>query len=159
MIERRCDDCGFDGPALDFTQVPELLRSTTERWSQVLARPEVGRRPAPEVWSALEYAAHVRDVHELFAGRLQSMLTQDSPTFADWDQDAAAVDYSSCDPVEIDLALIEAAGECAGRYASVRPDQLTRRGVRGDGSVFTVETFARYHLHDVVHHLWDVEKP
>ena len=26
----------------------------------------------------------------------------------------------------------------------------------GSGSEFTVESIGRYHLHDVVHHLWDV---
>ena len=31
-----------------------------------------------------------------------------------------------------------------------------RRGTRSNGSVFTVESLGRYHLHDVVHHLWDV---
>ena len=31
-----------------------------------------------------------------------------------------------------------------------------RRGLRSDGSEFTVETLGRYHLHDVVHHLYDV---
>ena len=28
--------------------------------------------------------------------------------------------------------------------------------MRSNGTVFTVETLGRYHLHDVVHHLWDV---
>ena len=158
MIEQRCSDCGFDAPTLDLAQVPELLRTTTGRWSAVLAQAGVHRRPAPDVWSPLEYAAHIRDIHGLFADRLLLMLTHDAPTFADWDQDAAAADYASSDPVEVDLALIEAAGECAGRYASVPADQRARRGLRGDGGAFTVETLARYHLHDVVHHLWDVEK-
>ena len=31
-----------------------------------------------------------------------------------------------------------------------------RDGVRSGGSRFTVASLGRYHLHDVVHHLWDV---
>ena len=31
-----------------------------------------------------------------------------------------------------------------------------RTGIRSDGAAFTVDTFARYFLHDPVHHLWDV---
>ena len=38
----------------------------------------------------------------------------------------------------------------------MRPDQWQRTGRRSNGSAFTVETLGRYHLHDVVHHLWDV---
>ena len=41
-------------------------------------------------------------------------------------------------------------------YASVPPLSWHRRGVRSDGSEFTVESLGRYHLHDVVHHLHDV---
>jgi hypothetical protein len=41
-------------------------------------------------------------------------------------------------------------------YASVSGEQWQRAGRRSNGSQFTVETIGRYHLHDVVHHLWDV---
>ncbi len=42
------------------------------------------------------------------------------------------------------------------RSTSVRGDQWERPGRRSDGASFTVETFARYMIHDPVHHLWDV---
>ena len=32
----------------------------------------------------------------------------------------------------------------------------TRPGRRSDGASFTIETFAKYLIHDPVHHLWDV---
>jgi len=38
----------------------------------------------------------------------------------------------------------------------VAGDQWARTGRRGDGASFTVETFARYFVHDPVHHLYDV---
>jgi len=38
----------------------------------------------------------------------------------------------------------------------VQPHQYGRTGVRSDGAVFTIESFARYFLHDPLHHLWDV---
>ena len=46
-------------------------------------------------------------------------------------------------------------------YASVPDDGWQRtaaqgRAADGSGSEFTVESIGRYHLHDVVHHLWDV---
>ena len=34
-----------------------------------------------------------------------------------------------------------------------------RRGIRSNGSEFTILTLAQYFLHDVVHHLHDVGRP
>jgi hypothetical protein len=52
------------------------------------------------VWSPLEYGAHVRDVYRLFDARLVQMLTEDTPSFANWDQDETAIKerYSEQDP-------------------------------------------------------------
>ena len=44
----------------------------------------------------------------------------------------------------------------AGRFEGVTGDQWQRTGARSDGARFTVETFARYFVHDPVHHLYDV---
>ena len=52
--------------------------------------------------------------------------------------------------------LLAAADEVAASYDGVAGDDWGRRGTRSNGSVFTVESLGRYHLHDVVHHLWDV---
>jgi hypothetical protein len=44
----------------------------------------------------------------------------------------------------------------AARFAGVSGDQWQRTGNRSDGNTFTVESFARYFIHDPVHHLHDV---
>ena len=112
VLSRPCDDCGFDAAAQDLADLPRLVHDTAMRWSEVLARSAVGVRPAPGVWSPLEYGCHVRDVHVLFAQRLRSMLEEDTPTFASWDQDATAVadDYGSQDATTVAVELVEAAG-------------------------------------------------
>jgi DinB superfamily len=127
-------------------------------WSRVLARGDAGRRPAPQVWSPLEYACHVRDVHTLFAERVSLMLVEDVPHFPDWDQDetAVALRYAEQDPAAVDAELVESAGHVAGVYATVTPEEAGRRGIRSNGSEFTVETLGLYHLHDVLHHVHDV---
>ncbi len=158
VLERPCDECGFDASAFDVAQLPDLIRDNTRGWSAALAAVDVAVRPAPHIWSSLEYACHVRDVHVLFDGRVQLMLKEDDPTFENWDQDATAIEnsYGDQDPATVEVELIEAAGAVAGRYATIGADQWARRGTRGNGSVFTVESLGRYHLHDVVHHLYDV---
>ncbi|HSU03193.1 MAG TPA: DinB family protein [Nocardioides sp.] len=158
VLERRCEACGFDPAAQSLTDLPGVFRATAMTWSEVLARSDVSDRPSPDVWSPLEYACHVRDVHELFAERLRLILDEDVPTFANWDQDATALerDYGHQDPAEVVVGLIEAAGTVAGIYASVPDEARGRRGVRSNGDQFTVESLGSYHLHDVVHHLHDV---
>jgi hypothetical protein len=158
VLHRRCPDCGFDARAHPVGQLPVLVHDTTMEWADVLLRPDVARRPGPAVWSPLEYACHVRDVHRVFAERVTQMLEQDRPAFASWDQDetARAERYGEQDPATVAADLIEAGGAVAGLYATVTEASEHRSGLRSDGSEFTVETLGQYHLHDVVHHLWDV---
>jgi hypothetical protein len=86
------------------------------------------------------------------------MLNDDDARFDNWDQDQAAVDgnYNNADPHEV-AAQLEAEGRrIAASFATVRNEQWGCTGTRSNGSVFTVLTFSRYFLHDVVHHLHDV---
>ena len=119
----------------------------------------MAQRPRPDVWSTLEYGCHVRDVHRIFAERVRLMLTQDEPRFSNWDQDETAVtdDYASQDPVRVAAELSDAAAAAADIYASVQGDDWRRRGLRSNGSEFTIGSIALYHLHDAVHHAYDVD--
>lgn len=44
----------------------------------------------------------------------------------------------------------------ANRFEAVTGDQWERPGRRSDGSEFTVASFARYFVHDLLHHVHDV---
>jgi hypothetical protein len=158
VVDRPCEDCGFDPAEVEREQLADLLHENTRGWYGLLADADYAVRPAPHVWSRLEYACHVRDVHRVFAERVQLMLDHDGPEFENWDQDAAAEqeEYGEQDPAEVGTALVENAAVAAGIYSSVSGDQWERPGRRDNGSGFTVESIGRYHLHDVVHHLWDV---
>lgn len=158
VLEQPCPDCGFDAQAVTADRIPAVIRDNATTWEAVLTLADAARRPAPATWSPLEYACHVRDVHRLFDQRVALMLDQDDPRFANWDQDRTAVEeqYGAQDPAVVGSALLDAAEAVAERYESVPPDAWSRRGFRSDGSVFTVESIGRYHLHDIVHHAWDV---
>ena len=52
--------------------------------------------------------------------------------------------------------LLAAADVLADRFDDVRGAEWQRTGTRSDGARFTVESFARYFIHDPVHHIWDV---
>ena len=117
VIERVCPECGFDAAAVGRDEVGPAILANAAGWQEVLTG-LVDDRPAPTVWSPLEYACHVRDVLRLYDLRLSTELS-------------------------------EAAATIAGRFASLSAEQWTRTGRRSDGASFTVDTFARYFLHDV----------
>lgn len=159
VLERPCPECGFTAaestPATVATGLPALL----PRWEAALKRDGVEQRPEPGTWSVLEYAAHVRDVFDVFSARLQLMLNQDHPTFANWDQDQAAVqgNYDSLDPAQLSAQLVRGGLDLAADFAAVGPAEWDRPALRSNGSAFTVRTLAGYFMHDVVHHLHDID--
>ena len=158
VLGRQCPECGLDAQTLAGADVGPMTRANAAAWQQVLDRPDVARRPAPGVWSPLEYACHVRDVYRVFDGRLARMLAEDDPAFENWDQDETAVRerYGEQPPATVARELADAAEVVAARFDSVTGEQWARTGRRSDGAVFTVETFGRYFVHDWVHHLHDV---
>jgi DinB superfamily len=158
VLRRRCPECGFDASTVSIEDVPQLIRDNASAWPAVLARDDVRDRPSPGRWSPLEYACHVRDVFRLFDMRLHRMLDEDDPTFANWDQDETAVTerYGEQSPTTVAADLVTAGDQLADSFAAVATDQRERTGTRSDGARFTVESFARYLIHDPIHHLWDV---
>jgi hypothetical protein len=157
VLERPCPECGFASASITRADVPALLVANAAAWRQVLAGPDPHVRPRPDRWSPLEYACHVRDVCRIYAERLHLMLTVDDPHYPNWDQDATAVAdrYAEQDPATVATELTAAAEHLAARFAEVTDAQWARTGSRSDGAHFTVDTFARYFIHDPVHHLHD----
>lgn len=158
VLQRPCPDCGFDAADLDRERIPQAIRDNATLWEVVLGTDDAAVRPSPHVWSGLEYACHVRDVNELFDHRVHQMLDDDGPRFDSWDQDRTAVeqDYGSQDPATVAEQVVAAADRVAATYEDVSGDQWDRPGTRSNGDEFTVDTLARYHLHDLVHHAHDV---
>ncbi|PRX43925.1 DinB family protein [Prauserella shujinwangii] len=159
VLRRTCPECGFDASSITPRQVPAMLRVNAASWRQLLtAGADVRTRPRPDKWSPLEYACHVRDVFRIYDDRLVLMLTEDDPAFPNWDQDETAVAerYGEQDPRHVADELAEAAETLAARFERVNDDQWQRTGTRSDGAHFTVDTFARYFIHDPVHHWHDV---
>ena len=159
VLAEPCPECGFTAADVEGSTIAGTVRELSVRWVAALAREDARVRPAPTTWSTLEYGAHVRDALRIFDGRLELLLTQDDPLFENWDQDAAALAdrYDLQDPAVVATELADAAAVSATRWDSVQSDQWQRAGTRSNGSQFTVLTLGQYFLHDVVHHLHDVD--
>jgi DinB superfamily len=159
VLQRRCPECGFEAGTVQRDHVGTLIREIARAWRDVLIRDAaaVRARPSHDRWSALEYGCHVRDVFRRFRERLTLLLTEEDPIFADWDQDRAAIEdrYHEQDPARVAEELQVAARKLADAFDIVAGAQWQRTGGRADGARFTVESFARYLVHDSVHHLHD----
>jgi hypothetical protein len=158
VLQEPCPECGFDATTVDPAAIGQRVRAAIPRWQEVLRRLDVRARPRDDVWSPLEYGCHARDVFTTFDGRLQLMLTVDGAEFANWDQDVSAVEgrYAEQDPAEVSVALAAAGAAIAARFDGVSGQQWERTATRSDGARFTTDSFGRYFLHDVEHHLYDV---
>jgi hypothetical protein len=158
VLERPCTECGFDPAAVAATDVSAMITVNAIEWQEVLKRANVHTRPAPHVWSPLEYACHVRDVFGLYDRRLHLMLHYNAPTFPNWNQDETALAdrYADQHPNVVSQQLMTEADSLSKSFAAVRQQDWSRTGLRSDGAKFTIDTFARYLIHDPIHHLHDV---
>lgn len=161
VLGAACPECGFQAGSVAGSEVAGLLRETAASWQVALAGVDVQHRPAPAVWSVLEYGTHCRDVYLIFGDRLRLLLEQDDPEFANWDQDATALEkrYWAGDPAVVAAELGAAAESAAQAFDGVAGQQWSRTGRRSNGSVFTVVSLGRYLVHDLVHHLHDIGRP
>ena len=151
-----CPQCGFQPVGPD--RIPGRIRETIPGWWDALHSPGATVRPAPTVWSTLEYGCHVRDVCEAFTDRLDRVLAAEGAVCPSFDGNAAAVErrYVEQVPGEVAEQLATRAETIAQRFISVRPEQWGRRGVRSDGLAFTIASLSNYFLHELEHHLHDV---
>ncbi|HLS64258.1 MAG TPA: DinB family protein [Ruania sp.] len=158
VLHERCPQCSLEAGVLTLAEIPAVIRAQVQVWPVVLLRGDVRDRPEPQVWSPLEYAAHTRDVLRLFTDRLALILTEDEPTFGDWDPNEAALAgrYHELDPETVGGEILASAEALAAAVEAVPPESAGRRGLRSDGAPFTVTTLLQYLVHDLVHHLWDV---
>jgi hypothetical protein len=158
VLDTPCPDCGFDAVAIKMSDIASQIRGAAAAFEVVIQGRDAGDRPQPGVWSPIEYGCHVRDVCRVFDERLRLMLIQDDPPFPNWDQNSTALAerYWTQEPAVVSAELASAAESVAGSFESVEPAQWSRPGRRSNGSAFTVDSLARYFLHELVHHLHDV---
>lgn len=158
-----CEECGFVYASARRDELPARLRDFGPRYrATVTARDDIRRRPAPEVWSPLEYACHVRDVLRVQRERLALALATPEPEFVPMRRDERAVEerYNEQDVEVVLTDLAAAADALADAVAALRPEQWPRTAVYPwpARQVRTVEWVARHSVHEGEHHLLDIAR-
>ena len=133
------------------------------RWRALLATAgsDVRRRPSPEVWSAIEYAAHSRDITALHVYGVEQALKGDEPVLptiaADELIEAAATTYEDADP---DAVATELAAQTS-RLAAIADEAgagVWSRGITIGDERSDVRRLLEHALHDSLHHVGDVTR-
>jgi S-DNA-T family DNA segregation ATPase FtsK/SpoIIIE len=163
----QCADCGFIYEEVLPEDVPVRLRSVPAAFrarvdSAAHDAAAVIERPRPEVWSALEYACHVRDVLIAQRERVLLALVEDRPEFAPMHRDERVLLAAYAEePPELVLAGIESAAVLLARVVErLTPEQLSRPCVyrypeRAERDILWI---GRHTLHECHHHLLDIDR-
>ncbi len=162
-VEGRCDECGFDYDNPDLAAVLDRLAGQAGEYAGLLAGASgVAVRPESEVWSALEYACHVRDVLEIQTARIAQTLAEDVPTYVPMNRERRLVDerYAEQDPAAVTAALEARAQEFVAAAVALGPAELARTGTYNYPSpaVRPLSWLTRHAAHEVQHHHLDVRR-
>ena len=154
--------CGFDGGVYSDAALLDALRGLGGRWrvQLVAAGDHLRTRPEPATWSAIEYAAHSRDVTALHAYGVEQALRSDEPVYpalGDDVVDAAAAGYGGAEPNDVVETLTDAAERVAQLAEEAGADQWSR-GLTVGETRSDVRRLLEHALHDSLHHLDDVER-
>lgn len=160
-----CTECGFDYADLATDRIAGTLTSLAWRYAERLSGVDdalLRRRPAPEVWSALEYACHVRDVMLVQRDRALCALVEDRPDFPRMHRDERVVlaKYAEESPADV-LRQLEMAGQLIGTvFTGLSGEQYRRVLVYNypEPAERDLAWLGRHAVHEGEHHLRDVEQ-
>jgi len=163
----RCEECGWQATSVTPDNAEATVRDLGRRYRAPLTRllpadPDdvLRRRPSATTWSALEYAAHVRDVIALWGGALHKLLTEDRPVVprpdpSMADDAAAAGDYNTLEPTRTAEELVANADRMARKIATISAEQWDRVIVLGDEEMTAIGVVRKV-AHEGAHHLLDI---
>ena len=167
-ISWTCPECGLDYDEISPRDAAGAVRSFPRRYRAMLTRvfepgedleAIIRQRPAPEVWSALEYTAHAAQTIDLMAPALRQVANEENPhLFAfDPDEQAEEQDYN-------DWTLLQAIGEmesaCADLFMAIEytaSNDWNRPGTYDHGEREAID-IVRNAVHEGSHHLRDIQR-
>lgn len=156
-----CAECGFDSRAWRVRDAVSLLEALGEWWrlaGEGVGMADLNRRPAPEVWSPLEYAGHTAVVVAMLRTAIERIVAEDGIVLppAPAAADAAADDPSALlDPPSVIGDLVREA-DVLVTVARDAPEAAWRHGGVVEGERVTAEAALMHAAHDVGHHLMDI---
>ncbi len=161
----RCEGCGFVWGDIDTGELGARFADLSERYRALVTttgETELRRRPEPQVWSALEYACHVRDVLLAQRERVYLALVEERPGFARMNREerVGLARYAEDSPAEV-AAQLGLAFDLVARALSGRSDEDWQRLLLynyPEPQEHDLAWLGRHTVHECEHHLRDIER-
>ncbi|RDI63859.1 DinB family protein [Nocardia pseudobrasiliensis] len=159
-----CAECGFEYDLTLAEQVPALATEYAAEYGDLLKVDDsaLRKRPAPEVWSPLEYACHMRDVLLVQRERILAARRTTTPTVEPMGRDER-VDhdgYSEQDPADVTRQLRDATLLFTGDLTRLTAEDLERTLIFPfpEPTEHSLRWMAMHTLHELRHHLVDIRR-
>lgn len=157
-----CEVCGFVWDEIALEQIEPRLRVALVRYHSLLRASDssVTTRPKPEVWSALEYSAHMRDVLLVIRERAILAAIEDHPAPRPMHRDhrVAMGLYGQESAAAVAQELATAVDLLTRAFAALPDDAWARPLTYGDPGVDrTILWMGAQAVHEMEHHLSDAE--
>lgn len=156
-----CERCGFDSRRWGRRDAADVLGLVGRWWSSATAGitdDKLNERPAPAVWSALEYGLHCAMVLPILRHGIEVILAADGARVADPWPDMDVEDASH--PLTLDrrslLGDLEREGTAMARLVRDHRGGWEHLGQMDDGTWWQAEATLLHALHDTTHHFLDV---
>jgi hypothetical protein len=166
FVASTCEECSFDWDcpaehACDvIAELGPAYRARLERFIDASDQSAIRARPSPQIWSALEYAAHMRDVVAFYSHRIHRVLHEERPPLeaADFSSMPERLEYLEDDPMEVLDAIAVSARSIEQQLRELGTKEWGRVGIGVDGDERTTLTLARRLAHDGQHHLLGLDR-
>jgi hypothetical protein len=167
----RCEQCDYAYDELARDAVVVALRRVAREYRTRLVPPtgvvDVGHdlrlraHPISGVWSALEYACHARDVLVVQLVRVERAQSEDEPEYVPMGRDELVERdrYNEQSPARVADEITASADALADFLDDLDDDGWSRTGIYNypTREARTVEWMADHTVHELVHHLVDVD--
>ncbi len=160
-----CGECGFVYEELPVERVPDVVRAFGPSFRDALGDvdPKVAaERIEPTVWSALEYAGHLRDVFLVQRERVVLARVVERPSLAPMSREERVLlcRYGSQALEDVLGQLSMAADLCALVFEGLTPSDWDRELVYNwpTTEVRDLRWVGRHTVHEGTHHLGDVRR-
>ena len=161
-MEEICSECDFDKSKTPPREVPAALASLALAIGDSIGAipdDEIRRKPAPGVWSPLEYLGHLRESMAFHRWLIERALAEDDPLIpaVDADESVAQAKYNEADRAQLIAQFDRRIQRLADALASLDDESVTRTMTLGDRPI-SVALVARSAWHECHHHHRDIRR-
>ncbi len=156
-----CPQCGQHPGALSPGSLGELAVRSAAAWRAFLVGADdasLRARPAPDVFSPVQYGAHARDMLRVFGDRIILAVELDEPSVPWFDPGPDGwASYRLLDAEHLAVDLEAQAARFASIVGGRAPSDWSRGALRDGVDRFTVSGLACFGVHEAHHHLLDAD--